>query len=219
MGGWAGVDAGVRSSELVVVDALGRVQVRQRFAMDGIGHLEALKTLRACSGRRRASPLATTLIAAGFPVLAVHGITLARFRLGQAPSRTKSDQGDATALANIIRVQPDMHRPVPAESAELLALRVLTRAYEQRRRQQGIFERQMWSHLNRYYAAAPQQAHGTGHARRAGPCPDTGSSSAHSATTARHDPRRSRPQPTQPAGGHRDYRGAPRAAPSPSLRR
>ena len=164
MRGWAGVDVGLRSCDVAVVDRHGAQQVRQRFPMDGMGHVQALRTLRAYAGQRRdqltvaiedpSSPLAVSLVAAGFHVIAVHGVTLARFRLGQSPSRTKSDRGDALALANIVRVQPGVHRPVARESPELLALRSLTRGYEQRRRLIRLLQRQMWSHLNRYYAAA-----------------------------------------------------------------
>lgn len=164
MRAFAGVDVGLQTSVLVVVDVTGGVLIRMTFAMDGQGHLEALRTLRACAGRRRdglqvavedpTSPLSSCLVEAGFMVLAVHGVTLARFRLGQSVARSKSDRGDALTLANIIRLQPGVHHPVPRDTPAVLALRARTRAYEERRRQLRKLQAQLWSQLNRYYAAA-----------------------------------------------------------------
>lgn len=161
---WSGIDVGLHTSVLVVVDASGAVLVRTTFAMDGVGQLEAVRALRACAGRRRdglqvaiedpTSPLSASLVAAGFTVIAVHGVTLARFRLGQSVARSKSDRGDALTLANIIRLQPGVHHPVPRDTPEVLALRTRTRAYEDRRRQLQKLERRLWSHLNSYYSAA-----------------------------------------------------------------
>jgi len=161
---WAGVDVGLHTSVLVVVDVDGTPVVRTNFPMDGAGHLEALRTLRACAGHRRerlqvaiedsTSPLTASLVAAGFTVMAVHGVTLARFRLGQSVARSKSDRGDALTLANIIRLQPGVHHPVPRDTPEVLALRARTRAYEGRRRQLHKLESRLWSYLNSYYAAA-----------------------------------------------------------------
>lgn len=53
MRGWSGIDVGLHTSVLVVVDANGVVLVRMTFPMNGEGQLEALATLRACAGRRR----------------------------------------------------------------------------------------------------------------------------------------------------------------------
>lgn len=163
MRGWAGVDVGLHSCDAVIVGAAGQVLLASRYPMNGTGPVDLIKDLSRVGRRRRdllpvaiedaASPLAATLAAARFPVVSVHGLTLARFRQGQAPSRTKSDRSDAEALANLIRLQPAQRRR-PADSPELLALRALTRGHHAQRRTLREAEHHLWSHLHRYYGAA-----------------------------------------------------------------
>jgi transposase len=98
--------------------------------------------------------IALTLHSLRFDVRAVHCVALARYRLRIEPSRSKSDGGDAFALANIVRVEPLTHRPLPSPSDECVALRVITRAYRDASREKTRTEHQIWMHLQRYYPVA-----------------------------------------------------------------
>jgi Transposase/Transposase IS116/IS110/IS902 family len=77
-------------------------------------------------------------------------------------SRAKSDAGDAFVLANILRTDRDAHRPLPADSNQAKAIRVL------RAQQDAIWDRQqignkLRSLLREYFPAAlaafPDLAH------------------------------------------------------------
>jgi transposase len=69
-------------------------------------------------------------------------------------SRAKSDAGDALVLANVLRTDRSAHRPIPADSELVRAVRVLARA-----QQDAVWERQqaqnkLRSLLREYYASA-----------------------------------------------------------------
>jgi hypothetical protein len=147
-----------------VVNADGRLIAKKRFGNDGQGCGELAKLLRRQARRRRDllpiavedpnTLIALTLQALGFDVRAVHCVALARYRLRIEPSRSKSDGGDAFALANIVRVEPLTHRALPTPSNDCVALRVITRAFRDASKEKTRAEHQIWMHLQRYYPVA-----------------------------------------------------------------
>lgn len=98
--------------------------------------------------------IAEAIRGAGYPVVHVHPVALANFRKRMAASGAKSDRGDAVALANIIRVEPMVHRPMPAQSGSMRALRVLTRSHSDLRSEIRAMEHRLWRSLAVYYPAA-----------------------------------------------------------------
>jgi transposase len=94
------------------------------------------------------------LIDARFPVIAVHPLAVARFRGGHTPAGPKSDRSDALTLANLIRLEPGAHRPVPRDSPQVLALRALGRQYRVRRQQRAGLDLQLRAQASRFYPAA-----------------------------------------------------------------
>ena len=71
-------------------------------------------------------------------------------------SGAKSDPGDALVLADLLRTDRHAHRPLPADTDELAALRVLARAH-----QDAVWHRQQTANrlrslLREYFPAALQ---------------------------------------------------------------
>ena len=63
-------------------------------------------------------------------MFAINPLAVSRYRDRYRSSRGKSDAFDAMVLANILRTDRDAHRPLPADSIEVQALRALTRAQQ-----------------------------------------------------------------------------------------
>ena len=94
------------------------------------------------------------LVAAGYQVLAVNPMSVARYRERHSTSGAKSDPGDAYVLAEIARLDRHNHRPVAGDSDLAEAVKVLARAHQSmiwsRQRQTN----QLRSTLREFYPAA-----------------------------------------------------------------
>ena len=77
--------------------------------------------------------LVACLRATGRPVYPVNPMAVARYRDRHSVAGQKSDHGDAFVLANVLRTDMDMHRPLPADSELAQAIAVLARAQQRRR--------------------------------------------------------------------------------------
>ncbi|MFE2346072.1 IS110 family RNA-guided transposase [Kitasatospora cineracea] len=139
---YAGIDWSENLNDLAVVDRNGQVVAAHRFEATPAGVREALaviSALRASHGfSRKSVPVAieasrgllvTALRQHGQTVVPVHPATVARYRGRINPgNRKKSDAGDAVLLANILRTDGRLHRPLPHNSEPVEALGALTRA-------------------------------------------------------------------------------------------
>ena len=81
-------------------------------------------------------------------------MAVARYRERHRVARAKSDHADAMALANILRTDADMHRPLPADSELVQAIAVLARAQQDAVWNRGQLSNQLRSHLKQYFPAA-----------------------------------------------------------------
>jgi transposase len=63
-------------------------------------------------------------------VYAINPLAVARYRERHSVARSKSDHADAMTLANILRVDAHLHRPLPADSELCQAITVLARAHQ-----------------------------------------------------------------------------------------
>lgn len=94
------------------------------------------------------------LIAAGYQVLAVNPLSVARYRERHVTSGAKSDPGDAKVLADLARTDAHNHRPVAGDSELGEAVKVLARSHQSliwtRQRQTN----QLRSTLREFYPAA-----------------------------------------------------------------
>src|SRR5688500_14965441 len=95
-----------------------------------------------------------SLVAAGYTVIAVNPMSVARYRERHSTSGAKSDPGDAKVLADLARTDRHNHRPVAGDSDLAEAVKVLARAHQSliwsRQRQLN----QLRSTLREFYPAA-----------------------------------------------------------------
>lgn len=95
-----------------------------------------------------------SLVAAGYTVLAVNPMSVARYRERHSTSGAKSDPGDAKVLAELARTDHHNHRPIAGDSELVESIKVLTRGHQSliwtRQRQLN----QLRSTLREFYPAA-----------------------------------------------------------------
>ena len=70
------------------------------------------------------------LRATGRVIYPINPLAASRYRARYAVSGAKSDATDAVLLANVLRTDPDAHRPLPADTELAQAIRVLARAQQ-----------------------------------------------------------------------------------------
>ena len=95
-----------------------------------------------------------SLVAAGYTVVAVNPLSVARYRERYSTSGAKSDPGDAKVLADLARTDGHNHRPLAGDSELGESIKVVTRAHQSliwaRQRQLN----QLRSTLREFYPAA-----------------------------------------------------------------
>lgn len=74
--------------------------------------------------------LVAALRSTGRSVYAINALAVSRCRERHSVARSKSDHADAMTLANILRVDAHLHRPLPADSELCQAITVLARAHQ-----------------------------------------------------------------------------------------
>jgi hypothetical protein len=104
-----------------VVDETGSQRVRVRIEDTAAGFARLMRLLaeqNAISEQPITIAIETAkgllpaaLRAAGVPLIAINPLAVSRYPDRHSPSRAKSDAGDASVLANILRTDPRAHRP------------------------------------------------------------------------------------------------------------
>lgn len=184
-----GIDWSERHHDVAIVDDQARVVGRARVGDDAAGFTELLKLLGAHrdgaeDGRIEIAiesdkgVFVAALVAAGFTVFAINPRAVARYRERYGQAGGKSDPGDAALLANILRTDRHVHRPLPADSELVRAVKACARQH-----QEAIWARQqamnrLRSLLRDYYPQAlqafPNLAHrAAASVLRAAPTPHT----------------------------------------------
>ena len=134
-----GIDWADDHHDVAFVDEHGAVVAAERVEHSAAGLARVLELLAAHdpSGSELEVAIETSkgllvagLRAAGRVVFAINPLAVSRYRDRYRSSRGKSDAFDAMVLANILRTDRDAHRPLPADSTEVQALRALTRAQQ-----------------------------------------------------------------------------------------
>lgn len=164
---FCGIDWAERHHDVAVVDDQGQVLVKRRISDDLAGFTELTALLVECVGTDTFTPvdvaietdrglLVAALRAAGHRVFAINPKAVSRYRDRRSVSGAKSDPGDALVLADLLRTDRHAHRPLPADTIELAALRVLARAH-----QDAVWHRQQTANrlrslLREYFPAALQ---------------------------------------------------------------
>jgi hypothetical protein len=97
--------------------------------------------------------LVNALVASGYRVYPINPLTSARAREGEAPSRSKSDPGDAHVLANLVRTKRQDLRPLTGDSEQAQALQVRARSHVRAIRLQRL-RSQLRSTLAKFFVGA-----------------------------------------------------------------
>ncbi|MFJ6426642.1 IS110 family transposase, partial [Streptomyces hydrogenans] len=126
--------------DIAVVDADARLLGKLRIDDDAAGFQDLMRLL-AEHGDSPEDPipiaietsrglLVACLRASGRRVCAINPMAVARYRDRHTVSRKKSDHQDAVVLANILRTDAGLHRPLPEDSDLVRAIAVLARAQQ-----------------------------------------------------------------------------------------
>jgi transposase len=137
---FCGIDWAERHHDVALVDDTGTLLGKARITDDAAGYNELLELL-AEHGDGPDTPipvaietnhglLVATLRAGNRKVFAINPLAASRYRDRHGVSRKKSDPGDALVLANILRTDMVMHRPLSADSELAQAITVLARAQQ-----------------------------------------------------------------------------------------
>jgi transposase len=164
LGLYCGIDWATDHHDVAVIDGEGHVVARARVGNDAPG-FTALLTLLAEAGDSAADPIpvgietdhglwVAALRETGRVIYPINPLAASRYRARYSVSGAKSDATDAVLLANIVRTDPDAHRPLPADTDAAQAIRVLARA-----QQDAVWARQQVGNqirdlLNEFYPAA-----------------------------------------------------------------
>lgn len=135
-----GIDWAEAHHDVALVDQDGKVLARKRVTADLPGFTALLELIAEHGGDPEQTPVAietdknlfvVALAAAGFTVYPINPKALARYRERHGQSGAKSDPADATTLANVLRTDRHVHRPLPAISDQGLAVKALARQHQE----------------------------------------------------------------------------------------
>ena len=135
---YCGIDWAEGHHDLALVDGDGTLIAKRRIRDNAQGFTELIALL-AEAGDDPEDPIpvaietprglmVAALRATGRRIYPINPLAVARYRERHAVSRKKSDHVDAMTLANILRTDAHVHRPLPADTALARAIAVLARA-------------------------------------------------------------------------------------------
>nr|WP_285734388.1 IS110 family transposase [Kitasatospora phosalacinea] len=161
---FCGIDWAESHHDVALVDDTGELVAKRRITDDAAGY-RLLLDLLAEHGDSPETPipvaietshgLLVAVLRTGLrQVFAINPLAAARYRDRHGVSRKKSDPGDALVLANILRTDLPMHRPLPADSDQAQAVTVLARAQQDAVWNRQQLGNQIRSLLREYYPAA-----------------------------------------------------------------
>jgi transposase len=137
---FCGIDWAQTHHDVAIINNDGDLVAKKRIPDDPEGFAQLIDMLTdAGEDAGSAVPVAietprgllvAALRATGRPVYAINPLAVARYRERHSVARSKSDHADALTLANILRVDAHVHRPLPADSELCQAITVLARAHQ-----------------------------------------------------------------------------------------
>jgi transposase len=160
---YCGIDWAEDHHDIALAGRDGQLLARRRISDDAAGLAQLLELL-AGHGDTPDDPvpvaietprglLVACLRATGRAVYPVNPMAVARYRDRHSVAGKKSDHGDAVVLANVLRTDMDMHRPLPADSELAQAIAVLARAQQDAVWDRTTAHNRLRSHLREYYPA------------------------------------------------------------------
>ncbi len=135
-----GIDWAESHHDVALVDDGGKVVARQRISTGVEGFSGLLSLIAEQGGTPESTPIGieteksvmvVALTGAGFTVYPINPRAVARYRERHGQAGGKSDAGDAAVLANILRTDQHMHRPLATISEHALAIKALARQHQE----------------------------------------------------------------------------------------
>lgn len=137
---FCGIDWAETHHDVAIISDDGQLVAKKRISDDAAGFAQLAEMLSA-AGDNADTPvpvaietprglLVAALRATGRAVYAINPLAVARYRERHSVARSKSDHADAMTLANILRVDAHLHRPLPDDSELCQAIAVLARAHQ-----------------------------------------------------------------------------------------
>lgn len=160
---FCGIDWAERHHDIALVDEHGKLVAKKRIPESVEGWQQLLDML-AAAGDAPDAPipvaietprglLVAALRATGRPVYAINPMAVARYRDRHTVARSKSDHADAMILANVLRTDAHVHRPLPADTELARAIAVLARAHQDATWRRTKASNELRSLLREYYPA------------------------------------------------------------------
>jgi transposase len=160
---FCGIDWAEDHHDIALVDTDGMLLARRRISDNapGLAQLLELLTEHGDTAEDRVpvaieTPrglLTACLRATGRKVYAINPMAVARYRDRHSVAGRKSDHGDAVVLANVLRTDAHVHRPLPADTELAQAIAVLARAQQDAVWTRTAAHNKLRSHLREYYPA------------------------------------------------------------------
>lgn len=135
-----GIDWAEAHHDVALVNDEGKVVARQRIGTGAEGFATLLEVIAEHGGTPTGTPIGietdknlvvVALAGAGFTVYPINPRAVARYRERHGQAGGKSDPGDAAVLANILRTDRHIHRPLAAISEHARAIKTLARQHQE----------------------------------------------------------------------------------------
>ena len=163
-----GIDWAETHHDIALVDDNGGLVAKRRITESVEGFNELLTMLaEAGDGDKDLIPVAietprgllvAALRATGREVYPINPMAVARYRERYSASGKKSDHADAVVLANILRTDQHVHRPLPDDTELARSIKVLARACQDATWRRTRAGNELRSLLREYYPAMLQAA-------------------------------------------------------------
>ncbi|WP_344840329.1 IS110 family transposase [Actinocorallia longicatena] len=163
-----GIDWAESHHDIAIVDENGDLVAKRRIPESVEGFQELLAML-AEAGDSDEDPipvaietprglLVAALRATGRKIYPINPMAVARYRERYSASGKKSDHADAVVLANILRTDRHVHRPMPDDTELTRSIKVLARACQDATWRRTRAQNELRSLLREYYPAMLQAA-------------------------------------------------------------
>ena len=158
---FAGLDWASRTHAVCVIDERGAVCKQWDVVHDADGLRELLRQLRALrvvriAIERPSGLLVDALVEAGFEVVPIHPNAVKASRPRYRSHGGKSDASDAYLLADLLRTDGHLFKPLAAQSDEIRALRALVRGRDDLVATRVQLANQLRALLESYWAGAAE---------------------------------------------------------------
>jgi transposase len=163
-----GIDWAEKHHDIALVDDNGALVAKARIT-ESVEGFQTLLTMLADAGDSSDHPipvaietprglLVAALRATGRPIYPINPMAVARYRERYSASGKKSDHADAVVLANILRTDLHVHRPLPADTELARSIAVLARACQDATWRRTRAGNELRSLLREYYPAMLEAA-------------------------------------------------------------